>query len=81
MTEEEYLRARGWAEFEGEVHGRWMRPGGRGRSTALLPFAEALEVQLAEDRARLAFVLDRSALTIVRGIEHYEVHIAPKETR
>ena len=48
MNDEEYLRACGWTS--GEI---------RSRSTSL---AEAVEKQLAEDRARFAFVLHRTPL-------------------
>ena len=47
MNDEEYLRACGWTS--GEI---------RSRSTSL---AEAVEKQLAEDRARFAFVLHRTS--------------------
>jgi hypothetical protein len=62
MTNEQYLRRRGWSEFEGDRPGLWMRDGGRGRPTAILPLAEAVETQLAEDRACYNFVRARTRM-------------------
>lgn len=60
MTDEEYLRARGWVEPEYD-DGLWSHPrhmvDGRER---WFDRAEAVEQQLAEDRAALAFVLSRT---------------------
>jgi len=63
MSEEEYLRACGWAERR---PGAWDPPlrssGGPTFDVYFepIPTAKAVEAQLAEDRARLAFVLSRS---------------------
>ena len=59
MTTEEYLRACGW----NELGGIWQRED-RGEGWARIwTIDEALQVQLAEDRARLAFVLNRGVIT------------------
>jgi hypothetical protein len=54
MTEEEYLRARGWKQSIGA----WSRE--YGDRADWMPTAEAVAVQLDEDRRVLAFVLARS---------------------
>jgi hypothetical protein len=82
MTPEEYLRARGWERGElstGKVF--WRKHGQRMPS-----LAEAVETQLAEDRACLVFVLERSvvAFTDADGCRRVlpacdvELAIAPK---
>ena len=63
MSEEEYLKAAGWEEPAFEDSGwtceRFLNERGtmRGFTTA-----EAVEAQLAEDRARYNFVRERSAM-------------------
>lgn len=64
MSEEEYLRACGWKQSIGAWSREW------GDAAEWIPLAEAVKAQLAEDRARLAFVLarsDRAALGIAGG--------------
>lgn len=57
MTDEEYLRACGWVRHDmSSGKPRWQRWAGGRR----LSLAEAVEMQLAEDRARFAFVLART---------------------
>lgn len=56
MTEEEYLKARGWST---DLYG-WTHPGRtEGGDPLLFNIAEAVALQLAEDRACLAFVQNR----------------------
>lgn len=55
MSEEQYLRARGW-KIVGQVAGR-----DEGDFMEVVPIPEAVEAQLAEDRALAAFVRERSA--------------------
>ena len=58
MTDEEYLRACGWDQ-RGVAF--WARPQGRDAEFAeVLSVEDAVSEQLAEDRARLAFVLART---------------------
>jgi hypothetical protein len=57
LTEEEYLRACGWTK---EYTGAWYRLNPPLPRASHYLLAEAVEAQLAEDRARLAFVLSRS---------------------
>lgn len=60
MTNEEYLRVCGWSRSR---ENEWTRSRGDGPTCDVycpLTTAQAVEVQLAEDRARLAFVLERS---------------------
>lgn len=57
MTPEEYLRACGW-KIVGLCAGR--DPGGDSAFMEVVPIGEAVEAQLAEDRARLAFNFKRS---------------------
>lgn len=73
MSEEEYLRACGWVPRQ---EGGWDPPlrssGGPTYDVYSSPWktADAVKKQLAEDRARLAFVLarsDRAALGIAGG--------------
>jgi hypothetical protein len=63
MTEEQYLRATGWTRGELSTGKAWWERHGR-----RLPLADAVEAQLVEDRARLAFVLERTPeLRLRRG--------------
>lgn len=75
MTEEEYLKACGWEQSEdgesGEVYwAHTRRPSVRSGYPRRFTLAEAVDVQTAEDRARVEFVLLRSNMRlIVRGSE------------
>lgn len=60
MTEEEYLKACGWERGAMSSGKEWWSSHGR-----RCAFAEAVDLQVAEDRARLAFVLARSDVTII----------------
>lgn len=61
MTDEEYLRACGWNNVGGVgVLARWVPP--RSATMRYLSLDEALERQLAADRARCNFVRDRSTM-------------------
>lgn len=62
MTDEEYLRACGWFEPRTTIHG-WTHPR-RGMGEVQYDLAEAVDLQVAEDRALLAFVLARSDVTL-----------------
>jgi hypothetical protein len=66
MTDEEYLRAKGWRdpEIEGAGWTHASAPRGEGGQFEL-PMAEAVEAQLAEDRACLEYVFARSDITII----------------
>ena len=59
MTDEEYLRACGWTR---RSSGNWMAPKDASSPDFYTPhtMAEAVEMQLAEDRARHNFMLARS---------------------
>lgn len=63
MADEEYLRARGWKPRR---HGYWMRPTAQESDAHIKPFTipEAVDLQVAEDRACAAFVLARSSVTL-----------------
>ncbi len=61
MTDEEYLVACGWVLMRENERG--MVAACRNRLN-FVPVAEAVETQVQEDRARLAFVLSRSAVTL-----------------
>lgn len=85
MTEDEYLRVRGWSEHK---PGQWHKDFGSPLySTWTLK--QALDRQLSDDQRALAFVLARSDLTLMwpdrrlgegvsTGHEHVEAHLAQK---
>jgi hypothetical protein len=68
MNEVEYLKAAGWKEADaldddcGPMWKHKRRPPLRFASTNYFTRAEAVEAQLAEDRARYNFVRERSAM-------------------
>lgn len=59
MTEEEYLRASGWSV---QYTGAWYRTHPPLPRPNHYPLAEAVEAQLAEDRARYNFMRERSGV-------------------
>lgn len=91
MTNEEYLRVCGWVQWDNDGNPSWTNErflDDRGHARDFTT-SEALEVQLAEDRARLAFVLERSAVALhwpaphlgpgfLQGHEGVEVEIKPQ---
>ena len=81
MNSEEYLIARGWKEPQYD-DGPWTHPHHMVDDRArLFGLPEAVEAQLAEDRAMLAFVVSRSNVRFHVGREHVEVTLTPKEPR
>lgn len=54
MNEEEYLKAAGWKQSIDQWSREW------GDAADWMPLAEAVEAQLAEDRARYNFMRERS---------------------
>lgn len=60
MTDEEYLMACGWSAAWWTGAARWVKRAEGSHVAGPLSLAEAVAAQIAEDRARFAFVMERT---------------------